>query len=408
MKRAWTIKSLAELCDFQRGLTYSKGDEVEMSDNAVLRANNIDLATHRLDFSELKYISDKVQVPSAKMVRSDSLLICTASGSKSHLGKVAFVDQDYGYAFGGFMGQITPRKEVVPKFLFHAMTSQQYKQFITALSDGANINNLKFGDLGKFPIPVPPLPEQQRIVALLDEAFTGLATAQAHAERNLRNARALFESHLNAVFTQRGEGWVEKPLEELIESNVIGLTKNSREQGEDKAWPYVKMNNITRDNRFDFSSFTCVDANAEEVSKFSLKDGDFLFNTRNSHELVGKSCIYESHSNDAVLYNNNIMRVRFQRGIDAKFVLLAFSSKGVAYELNALKSGTTNVSAIYFKDLKSLVVPVPPIAEQKRIAAKLDALSVETQHLTRLYERKLAALAALKQSFLHQAFNGEL
>ena len=123
------------------------------------------------------------------------------------------------------------------------------------------------------------------------------------------------------------------------------------------------MNNITRDNRFDFSRFTCVDATGEEVSKFSLKDGDFLFNTRNSHELVGKSCIYESDSNDAVLYNNNIMRVRFQRGIDARFVLLAFSSKGVADELNALKSGTTNVSAIYFKDLKSLVIPVPPIAE---------------------------------------------
>ncbi|MCX6881256.1 MAG: restriction endonuclease subunit S, partial [Verrucomicrobia bacterium] len=228
------------------------------------------------------------------------------------------------------------------------------------------------------------------------------------AEKNLQNARALFESHLQSVFTHRGPGWVEKPLEELIESNVIGLTKNSREQGEDKTWPYVKMNNITRDNRFDFTSFTCVDATAEEVSKFALKDGDFLFNTRNSYELVGKSCIYKSDSNDAAVYNNNIMRVRFQRGIDARFVLLAFSSKGVADELTAFKSGTTNVSAIYFKDLKSLVIPVPPIAEQKKIAAKLESLVAETQRLACLYERKLAALAALKKSLLHQAFTGEL
>ena len=168
------------------------------------------------------------------------------------------------------------------------------------------------------------------------------------------------------------------------------------------------MNNITRDNRFDFSSFTCVDATPEEVSQFSLKDGDFLFNTRNSHELVGKSCIYESDSDDAVLYNNNIMRVRFQRGIDARFVLLAFSSKGVADELNGLKSGTTNVSAIYFKDLKSLVIPVPPIAEQKKIAAKLESLVAETQRLARLYERKLAALDSLKKSLLHQAFTRAL
>jgi type I restriction enzyme S subunit len=144
------------------------------------------------------------------------------------------------------------------------------------------------------------------------------------------------------------------------------------------------------------------------VRKFSLKDGDFLFNTRNSHELVGKSCIYESDSNDAVMYNNNIMRVRFQRGIDSRFVLLAFSSKGVADELNALKSGTTNVSAIYFKDLKSLFIPIPPIAEQNKIAAKMESLVAETQHLTRLYEQKLAALEALKKSLLHQAFTGAL
>lgn len=158
---------------------------------------------------------------------------------------------------------------------------------------------------------------------------------------------------------------MDKPFEALIESNVIGLIKNSREQGDDKAWPYLKMNNITRDNRFDFSSFTCVDATAEEVNKFTLENGDFLFNTRNSHELVGKSCIYESDSNDAVLYNNNIMRVRFQSGFDARFVLLAFSSEGVVDELNRLKSGTTNVSAIYFKDLKSLVIPIPQLRSKK-------------------------------------------
>ena len=67
----------------------------------------------------------------------------------------------------------------------------------------------------KLPIPVPPLPEQQRIVGILDEAFEGIATAKANAEKNLQNARALFESHLQSVFTQRGEGWVEKRLGEV-------------------------------------------------------------------------------------------------------------------------------------------------------------------------------------------------
>ncbi len=208
MKKGWQTKKLGELCEFQRGLTYAKGDEVDVSDNIVLRATNIDLRTNQLNFDELKYINDKVVVPDSRKVKKDSLMICTASGSKSHLGKVAYIDDDYGYAFGGFMGMITPRNELLPKYLFHLMTSYAYKEFISELSDGANINNLKFDDLGKFQVPYPPLHQQRRIVGILDEAFAGIAKAKANAEKNLQNVRALFESHLNTVFTQRGKGWL--------------------------------------------------------------------------------------------------------------------------------------------------------------------------------------------------------
>ena len=148
MKAGWKIESLGELCEFQRGLTYTKGDEVDLSDNVVLRATNIDLTTNLLNFDELKYISDRVVVPDSKKVKKGSLMICTASGSKSHLGKVAYIDDDYDYAFGGFMGMITPQNGLNSKYLFHLMTSPKYKDFIGALSDGANINNLKFADAG--------------------------------------------------------------------------------------------------------------------------------------------------------------------------------------------------------------------------------------------------------------------
>ena len=159
MKGRWEVKKLGEACEFQRGLTYAKVDEVEVSANIVLRATNINLATNRLDFSELKYINENVIVPISKKVKKHSLMICTASGSKSHLGKVAYIDGDYDYAFGGFMGMITPKANLVSKYLFHLMTSDAYKDFISELSDGSNINNLKFDDLRNFEIPVPPLPE---------------------------------------------------------------------------------------------------------------------------------------------------------------------------------------------------------------------------------------------------------
>jgi type I restriction enzyme, S subunit len=199
MTPGWKIEPLGELCEFQRGLTYAKGDEVDVSDNIVLRATNIDLATNLLDFAELKYINDKVIVPASKKVKKGSLMICTASGSKSHLGKIAYIDDDYGYAFGGFMGMITPKNGLIPKYLFHLMTSGAYKGFIGELSDGTNINNLKFDDLKKFQVPHPRPDEQQRIVGILDEAFEDIATAKANTEKNLHNARALFESFLNVA-----------------------------------------------------------------------------------------------------------------------------------------------------------------------------------------------------------------
>ena len=294
---------------------------------------------------------------------------------------------------------LQPISELDSKFLFY---------FLTHLPIESKGYADHFPLVRKCEIPVPPLAEQQRIVGVLDEAFAGLATAQAHAAQNLQNARALFESHLQSVFTHRGEGWAEKTMEELIESSLIGLTRSSKEQGDEKLYPYVKMNHITRDNRFEFTDYLRVDATNEEAERFALEEGDFLFNTRNSHELVGKSCIYTSAVEGLVLFNNNIMRIRFKPSINARCVLAALSSRSVAEELEGLKSGTTNVSAIYFKDLRNLRVPLPPSAEQKRIAEKLDALATETQKLARLYEQKLAALAELKKSLLHQAFSGEL
>ena len=397
MKKGWQTKKLGDVCDFEGGSQPPKSEFIYDEKPGYVRFLQI------RDFGSDKNITYIRHSKKNRLCTENDILIGRYGAS---VGKIL---TDKAGAYNVALMKTIPNLEVLDQsWFYHFLISDEFQKPLLNVADRSAQAGFSKDDIYNFSVPVPPLAEQQRIVGLLDEAFEGIATAKANAEKNLKNARALFESHLQSVFTQRGPGWVEKPFEELIESNIIGLTKNSREQGEDKAWPYVKMNNITRDNRFDFSRFTCVDATAEEVSKFSLKDGDFLFNTRNSHELVGKSCIYESDSNDAVLYNNNIMRVRFQRGIDAGFVLLAFSSKGVADELNALKSGTTNVSAIYFKDLKSLVIPVPPIAEQKKIAAKLDALTEETQRLARLYERKHAALAALKKSLLHQAFTGEL
>jgi len=404
MKKGWETKPLAELCEFQRGLTYSKGDEVESSKNIVLRANNVDLSTNRLDFSELKYINDRVDVPKAKIVRPGSLLICTASGSKSHLGKVAFIDDDYGYAFGGFMGQITPRQSLVPRFLFHMLTSENYKEFIAALSDGANINNLKFDDLGKFQIPIPPLAEQDRIVSVLDEAFEGLATAKATAEKNLQNARTLFESHLESVFTQRGPGWVEKRLDSLYE---VGSSKRVlKSEWKSKGVPFYRGREITRlaaDGFVDNELFI-TEEHFEELSRRSgvPKAGDIVITaigTIGNAHIVRK--IDRFYFKDA-----SVLWMKRLNNASSEFVRYWLKTPLFFDQLDRGNGAT--VDTLTIQKLQGVRISLPAPEEQKRVVAKLDALSNETQRLAQIYEQKVAALEALKKSLLHQAFSGEL
>ena len=408
MKAGWKTEPLGELCDFQRGLTYAKGDEVDVSNNVVLRATNIDLTTHLLNLDELKYINDKVVVPDSKKVKKGSLMICTASGSKSHLGKVAYIDNDYGYAFGGFMGMVTPKNGLLPKYLFHLMTSGAYRDFIGALSDGANINNLKFDDLKRFAVPHPPLSEQQRIVAILDAAFDGIATAKANFETNLQNARALFESHLQSVFTERGEGWVKKSLSELCDIKHGFAFKGEffTNQGE-----FVVL---TPGNYYESGGYRDRGEKqkyyaGEVPPDYIMKEGDMLVAmTEQAAGLLGSPLLVPE--SNKFLHNQRLGLVLAKPGVPwtNEFFFHVFNTQAVRKAIHDSASGV-KVRHTSPTKIGEVVVSFPAsIEEQKTIVAVLAKLKEETQRLESLYQRKLAALNALKQSLLHQAFSGQL
>jgi type I restriction enzyme S subunit len=399
-KIQWPVKRLRDLCDFQRGLTYSKSDEVDVSENIVLRANNIDLQTNLLNFAELKYISERVAVSESKKVKKGSLLICTASGSKSHLGKVSYIDENYGYAFGGFMGMLTPSEELHPKYLFHRMTSNDYKDFIGSLTDGANINNLKFDQLKHFEIPVPPLNEQERIVGILDETFDGIAKAKATAEANFQNARALFQSHLQTVLLDKKWEW--KTLGDLCEGMEYGSSSKSKSQGR---VPVLRMGNI-QDGQLDWENLVYTD-DENEIEKYRLKENDVLFNRTNSPELVGKTAVYKGEM--PAIFAGYLIRIKRKEAmLDADF-LNYFLNSPIAFDYGrTVVSSSVHQANINGSKLKGYPIPAPSLEEQKAIVEKLDALSSETQRLESLYQKKLNALDELKKSLLHQAFTGNL
>ena len=412
MKPGWEIEPLGELCEFQRGLTYAKGDEVESSDNVVLRANNINLETNLLNFTVLKYISDKIVLPESKKVKKDSLMICTASGSKSHLGKVAYIENDYGYAFGGFMGLITAKKRLLPKYLFHLMTSGNYKEFISELSDGANINNLKFDDLQRFPVPHPDYPEQQRIVGILDEAFEGIATAKANAEKNLQNAYALFESHLQAVFTQRGDVWVKKRLGDTSLIEIIdgdrGVNYPKVDDFHDLGHCLFLNTKNVRPDGFNFESTMFITEEKDgQLRKGKLKRDDVVLTTRGT---IGNVGLYtEDVRFDNIRINSGMLIFRpNKRSLLPSFLFELLRSEIVKEQIRKYTTGAAQPQ-LPIRTLVNFTIPVPKdLEDQCAIVAEIGAFELETQHLKSVYSRKLAALDELKKSLLHKAFNGQL
>lgn len=164
----------------------------------------------------------------------------------------------------------------------------------------------------------------------------------------------------------------------------VGIDRGRSMQGPDKAVGYFKMNNIKNSGGFDLNDLARIDAAADEIEAFTLADGDFLFNTRNSKELVGKTCVFRTSSDDPVVYNNNILRVKFIEGFSPDFIDYWFRSPEGRAELEKLKSSTTNVCAIYQGKLSGFPCVVPPLAEQRRIVEKVEQLmtmvdALETQ-----------------------------
>ncbi len=166
-KSKWKSCSFGEICNFKRGLTYPKSEESQNpTKNIVLRSNNIDLETHALVLNELKYLNSSYSIPSDKLITNNSILMCMSNGSLAHIGKVAFIDKDYSYAFGGFMGLIIPL--ICPKFLYYKFRSSSFKSSLSQIGNGINITNLKFSSIASLPILVPSQTEQEAIAAELD------------------------------------------------------------------------------------------------------------------------------------------------------------------------------------------------------------------------------------------------
>jgi len=300
----------------------------------------------------------------------------TTSGD---VGKAWLVDAP-GYSASNFVRILRPdTAKVLPPFLRYALESESVADALRTHTVGTTIQNLQKSFFEDARVALPPIADQRRLVGILDEAFEGIASAEANAEKNLENARTLFESHLQSVFTQRGKGWVEKPLGECFRlKSGDSMTSKAMVRG---PYPVYGGNGV-----------------AGMHNEFNLS-GDNVIIGR-----VGALCGNARHITEKIWLTDNAFRlVDFSSEFDNGFLSYLLNYK----DLRSLARQAAQ-PVISNSSLKDLPLSFPGLSEQREIGAKFDALSGETQRLAHLYERKLAALAALKKSLLHQAFTGNL
>jgi type I restriction enzyme S subunit len=400
MKKGWQTKQLGELCRFidYRGKTPEK----TASGLRLITAKNVKMGY--LQETPMEFVSPESY--DSWMTRGIPKMGDVLFTTEAPLANVAQLNTDEKVVFAQRIIVLQTNANIVDStFLKYLLLSDVAQDRIVEQGTGATVQGIKASLLRTIPIEFPPLPEQQRIVSILDEAFEGLATAKANAEKNLQNAHALFESHLQSVFTQRGDGWVEKPLAELCDSSRV-ITYGVIKLGDETAdgVPCLRTSNV-RWLRIETDGMKRIAPSlSSEYSRTILKGGEVLVNVRGT--LGGVAVAAPEMAGWNVSREVAVVPVNSSR-VNPAFLSYLIGSGTSQHWLGGVKKGAAYIG-INIEDLRLFPVNAPKMEKQLEVVEHLDKLQEETQRLASLYQRKLAALAALKKSLLHQAFNGEL
>jgi len=293
-----------------------------------------------------------------------------------NLGKIGI--NSCPVAFNQQINAMKPNHLSIPMFMFYQALSPSFNGQLHNLASGTTVPIVNKSKFNSINIVLPPIPEQQRIVTLLDDAFARIATATAHAEQNLKNARELFDSTLNTIFTEKGEGWVEKTIGDVLNLEYgKGLDKVKRNP--EGKYPAYGANGIKdKTDEYLYDKATIIVGRKGSAGELTLTTDKFW-------------------ALDVTYY------VVFDESkYEMKFIYYLLSLLDLPSLAAWVKPGI-NRNNVY-----SIAVIIPSIDEQKIIIEKLDTLATKTKHLEALYQQKLAALAELKQSLLQQAFAGDL
>lgn len=388
MKTGWSTKKIGDLCDVIAG--QSPEGKFYNSDG-----NGIPFYQGKKEFGG-RYLGAPTTWTTqiTKEARKDDILMSV----RAPVGPVNIATERI--CIGRGLAAIRCNKELDRDFLYYQLL---YLQPEIAGHDGAVFPSINKSDIEALSISFTPLPEQQRIVRILDEAFTGIAVARANAEKNLQNAREVFESYLNGVFLKRGEGWVEKELGDVcyfVRGPFGGSLKKSIFVND--GYAVYEQQHAIYDNFQDVRYFI-NEEKFMEMKRFELTPGDLIMSCSGT---MGRIAIVPNEIKRGII-NQALLKLTPTNRIYNRYLKFWMESESFQEALKEYSGGAAIQNVASVKILKEIKMPLPSIADQRRIVEQIDKIRSETQHLEMLYQKKIISLEELKKSVLHHAFTDQ-
>lgn len=371
MKTDWKVKKLRDVCTLINGRAFKKDEFLNSGKYAVLRVGNFFTNNHWY-FSNLELDEDKY------CNNGDLLYAWSASfGPRIWNGNKMI----YHY----HIWKVIPNNSLITKEFLCFLLEWDVDKIKMDQGTGTTMIHVSKSSMEEREISIPSIPEQQRIVGILDEAFEAITMAKENAEKNLQNAREIFEAYLQSVFAECGDGWEEKTLNQIsenLDSKRIPITKNVRKSGK---YPYYGASGIV------------------DYVEGYIFDEDLLLISEDGANLLARSTPIAFSVSGKIWVNNHAHILRFKNMETQKFVEMFFALIKLDNYITGAAQPKLNQAA-----LNSIIIPIPSIKEQHNIITKLEDLSIETKKLETIYNQKLTNLEELKKSILQKAFNGEL
>jgi len=412
MKEGWELKKLSEVCDLQNGFAFKSKWYVDKSNTLNVRMSNIRPDGTFNPEHNIKYLPDELANDYKQYLLSEGDLVIAMTdmaGDPKILGVPTLVCnlKNRNFLLNQRVGKLTDFSDnIFVPYLRYFLSSPKIKEYYKSKGAGGLQINISKQDILTAEIPIPPLTEQKAIVAILDQAFAAIDNAIANIEKNIENAKELFQSKLNEIFSQKGDGWESIKLSEIAEfKNGLNFSKSS--SGES-----IKLVGVADfQNYFDVQTKKLnsvqIDGNISEL--YELKEGDLLTVRSNGNpKLIGR-CIVANEVNQKTSHSGFTIRIRpDSKTVDSKYLCHLMKSSKLRNEMIDGGNGI-NIKSLNQTTLGNLEIVLPTeIDKQKLIAKELAFLSAKIKKLRKVYKQKIVEIDEIKKSLLQKAFEGEL